>query len=149
MNEIKVTVTDETSGTSSTRISKSASTPQKAANKLDPKNETAKDNKKSSEALAVASMIASRSFNTVTSNVGKWTGNSRNQDTVNNVRTVVGISSSAFISPVLAVAVAGIQVGSTAIDAVLTNRLEEQRANFRRLRAGYSSDSNTTLGGRK
>ena len=114
MSEITVRITDDTGATSTNRVSKAPKTAQKAAEQLDPKNEAAKQNKDNSTTIAVASLMASRAASYCTSNVGKWTGNSRNQ----------------------------------AFSAYQTNKLEAQRAEYRRLIAGYSSD-NTILGGRK
>ncbi len=148
MNEITVRITDDTGATSTNRVSKTPKTAQKAAEQLDPKNEAAKKNKEDSTTIAVASLMASRAVSYCTSNVGKWTGNSRNQDRVNMLQQGVGTGMSAIISPYLTVAMAGMQIGTTAFDAFQTNRLEAQRAEYRRLIAGYSSD-NTILGGRK
>ena len=98
--------------------------------------------------MVVAGMVASRSFNYITSNVGKWTGNSRNQETVNNIRQVVSLGASAVVSPWLTLAMAGMQLGTTAMDTSYQLKLDEINARGRRLRAGYSDD-NTILGGRK
>lgn len=149
MSEIKVTITDNgTQSTTSKTIQQRANTTKEATEKLDPKNEASTQNKKDSQAMIVAGMVASRSFNYITSNVGKWTGNSRNQETFNNVRQVVSLGASAFVSPWITVAMAGVQLGTTAIDTSYQLKLDEVNARGRRLRAGYS-DNNTILGGRK
>ena len=93
-------------------------------------------------------MVASRSFSYATSNVGKWTGNSRNQDTVNMIQQGVGIGAAAYINPWLAVAMVAIQIGTTAIDAAFTNNQETIKSNVRKLRAGYT-ENNQIIGGRK
>lgn len=149
MSEIKVTITDNgTQSTTSKTIQQRANTTKEATEKLDPKNEASTQSKKDSQVMVVAGMVASRSFNYITSNVGKWTGNSRNQETVNNIRQVVGLGASAVVSPWLTLAMAGMQLGTTAMDTSYQLKLDEINARGRRLRAGYSDD-NTKLGGRK
>ena len=117
MSEIKVTITDNgTQSTTSKTIQQRANTTKEATEKLDPKNEASTQTKKDSQVMVVAGMVASRSFNYITSNVGKWTGNSRNQETVNNIRQVVSLGASAVVSPWLTLAMAGMQLGTTAMD---------------------------------
>lgn len=147
MSEVKVIVQDETS-TTTQRASKAPTTASQAGAKVDPKNSSAKENKKSGQGLAVASMLASRSLNYVTSNVGKWTGNSRNQEIVNTAKQAIGIGAAAYINPYLAIAMVGIQIGTTAADAAYTNYAEGLKANIRQLRAGYG-ENNKIIGGRK
>ena len=149
MSEIKVTITDNgTQSTTSKTIQQRANTTKEATEKLDPKNEASTQTKKDSQVMVVAGMVASRSFNYITSNVGKWTGNSRNQETVNNIRQVVSLGASVVVSPWLTLAMAGMQLGTTAMDTSYQLKLDEINARGRRLRAGYSDD-NTILGGRK
>lgn len=149
MSEIKVTITDNgTQSTTSKTIQQRANTTKEATEKLDPRNEASTQSKKDSQVMVVAGMVASRSFNYITSNVGKWTGNSRNQETVNNIRQVASLGASAVVSPWLTLAMAGMQLGTTAIDTSYQLKLDEINARGRRLRAGYSDD-NTIIGGRK
>lgn len=149
MSEIKVTITDNgTQSTTSKTIQQRANTTKEATEKLDPKNEASTQTKKDSQVMVIAGMVASRSFNYITSNVGKWTGNSRNQETVNNFRQVASLGASAVVSPWLTLAMAGMQLGTTAMDTSYQLKLDEVNARGRRLRAGYSDD-NTILGGRK
>lgn len=149
MSEIKVTITDNgTQSTTSKTIQQRANTTKEATEKLDPRNEASTQSKKDSQVMVVAGMVASRSFNYITSNVGKWTGNSRNQETVNNIRQVASLGASAVVSPWLTLAMSGMQLGTTAIDTSYQLKLDEINARGRRLRAGYSDD-NTIIGGRK
>lgn len=149
MSEIQVVVSDNgTQSTTSKTIQKRANTTKEATEKLDPKNEASTQSKKDSQAMIVAGMVASRSFNYITSNVGKWTGNSRNQERVNNVRQAISLGASTLVSPWVTVAMTGVQLGTTAIDTSYQLRLDEVNARARRLRAGYG-DNNTILGGRK
>lgn len=147
MSEVKVIVKDETS-TTTQRASKAPNTASQASAKVDPKNTSAKENKKSGQGMAVASMVASRTLNYTTSNVGKWTGNSRNQEIVNTIQQGIGIGAAAYINPYLALAMVAINVGTTAIDAAYTNWQETLKSNVRKLRAGYTPDDRI-IGGRK
>lgn len=148
MSEVKVRVTDETSSSTTTISNSKAMTAQKAANQLDPKNEAAKESKNNSTTIAVASMMASRALSYTATNVGKWTGNSRNQDKVNMLQQAIGTGMTAVVSPALAIASIGIQLGTTAFEISADNRLESQRSAARKLRAGYYNDDKV-LGGRK
>ena len=151
MAKIEIYVKDEkgtASATSSLQTTLEPTTPQQASQKIDVQNDISNQNKQDTQGVVIASMLASRTLSYATSNVGKWTGNSRNQDRVNKLQQAAGIGVTAMVSPVLAVATVGVQVGTTAFEAYATNRLEEQRADARRLRAGYSSDDRV-LGGRK
>lgn len=148
MNEITVTVKDETGSKSTTVNKKIPTTSSQATEKVEPKSEAAKHSKKESQGLAVASMVATRTFSYVTSNVGKWTGNSRNQDTANNISSVANIGIAMTVNPYLGLAVAAFQIGTTAADAAYTNWSEGIKAQTRLTRAGYTS-LNEIIGGRK
>lgn len=152
MSKIEIFVKGENGSTENTTTSsplnKEPNTAQQASERIDTKNNLATKNKQGAQGMAIASMIASKSLNYATSNVGKWTGNSRNQDTVNAIQQVVGIGAAAYINPYLALAVAAIQVGTTAIDAAYDNYAEGLKSNIRKLRAGYNSND-SIIGGRK
>ena len=73
MSQIKVTITDETGGADN--VSSSSTTP--VSSTINEKNgsiksKEVKQNQTSSKSLAIASMVASQTFNYMTSNVGKW-----------------------------------------------------------------------------
>ena len=148
MNEITVVVKDETGSKSTTVNKKIPTTSSQATSRVEPKSESAKHSKQESQGLAVASMVATRTFSYVTSNVGKWTGNSRNQDTANNISTVMNVGVAAASNPWLGVAVVALQLGTTATDAIYTNWSEGLKAQTRLTRAGYTS-LNEIIGGRK
>ena len=149
MSDVRVIVKDERGQTTSDTITnKSPTTSQQAGTKADPKNNSAKENKKSSQGLAIASMVASRTFNYATSNVGKWTGNTRNQETVNMIQQGVSLGAAAYINPYLALAMAAVQLGTTAFDTAWTNNQEILKSNVRKLRAGYTPNDKI-IGGRK
>lgn len=123
-------------------------TAQQASERITVKNEVASNNELNVQGMAIASMVASRSLNYTTSNVGKWTGNSRNQEIVGNIQQVAGIGATAAINPYLALAMIAVNVGTTAIDAAVTNWQEGIKSNVRKLRAGYTPDDKI-IGGRK
>lgn len=123
-------------------------TAQQASERITVKNEIASNNELNVQGMAIASMVASRSLNYTTSNVGKWTGNSRNQEIVGNIQQVAGIGATAAINPYLALAMIAVNVGTTAIDAAVTNWQEGIKSNVRKLRAGYTPDDKI-IGGRK
>lgn len=148
MNEITVVVKDETGSKSTTVNKKIPTTSSQAIEKVEPKSQAAKHSQKESQGLAVASMVAERTFSYVTSNIGKWTGNSRNQDAANNMSTVLHIGTAAMVNPYLALAVTALQIGTTAADAAYTNWSEGIKAQTRLTRAGYTS-LNEVIGGRK
>ena len=148
MSDIKVTVKDETNGTSVQRISSKPSTPQKASEQLDPKNEASDKAKKDNQGLAVATLVASRTFNYCTSNVGKWTGNQHNQENIGKVRQAIGVGTGFLVNPILGAAMIGCEIGTTAKDAAWTNYIEQLKSQRRMIQAGYSS-YDQVLGGRK
>lgn len=149
MSDLKVTIKDETGNQSTKTVTSSKpSTPQKAAEKLDPKNDSTNSTKKDNQGLAVASLVASKTFSYCTSNVGKWTGNSQNQAKVGKAQQAIGVATGFVVNPVLGVAMVGFEIGTTAYDAYWTNRIEGLRSSRKMLQAGYS-DYNQILGGRK
>ena len=123
-------------------------TAQQASERMNVKNDVASNNELGVQGMAVASMVASRSLNYTTSNIGKWTGNSRNQEVVNTIQQGIGIGAAAYINPYLALAMIAVNVGTTAIDAAVTNWQEGIKSNVRKLRAGYTPDDKI-IGGRK
>ena len=149
MSDLKVTIKDETGNQSTKTVTSSKpSTPQKAAEKLDPKNDSTNSTKKDNQGLAVASMIASRSFNYCTQNVGKWTGNSANQARIGRTQQAMGVGTAAVFNPIFGLATAGFELGTTAIDASRDNQLARARSSLKMLQAGYD-DYNKVIGGRK
>lgn len=148
MSDIKVTVKDETNSTSVQRISSKPSTSQKASEKLDPKNEASDKAKKDNQGLAIATMVATRTFSYCTSNVNKWTGNSRNQQTVGKIQQGLSVATGFMVNPILGLSMAGCEIGTTAFNAAWDNRNENEKSKLKMLKAGYS-DYNQVIGGRK
>lgn len=137
MSQIKVTITDETGGSSS--VSSSSSTP--VSTTINKKNgsinsKEVKENQTSSKALAVASMIGSQAFNFMTSNVGKWTGSTQTQTNISNMMQLVSIGAMAYVSPAIAIANVGINLATTAMDTAYEQRWDAYQKEYNRLRVG-------------
>lgn len=133
MAELKVTVTDDRGGKTQTSIHTmdgDAKSPSQALQTSIPKTNEAVDNSERQKALAVATMLGSRAFSYVQSNVGRYTGNSRNQQIVNNATQIATFAGMAYASPVMAIAVAGVTLTTTAIDTSF--ELKWDRASARR-----------------
>ena len=133
MAELKVTVTDERGGKTQTSVHTmdgDAKSPSQALQTSIPKTNEAVDNSERQKALAVATMLGSRAFSYVQSNVGRYTGNSRNQQIVNNTMQIATFAGMAYASPVMAIAVTGVTLTTTAIDT--SYELKWDRASARR-----------------
>ena len=137
MSQIKVLITDETGGADN--VSSSATTP--VSSTINEKNgsiksKEVKQNQALSKSLAVASMVASQTFNYMTSNVGKWTGSTAKQQQVNNAMQLISIGAMAYISPAIAIANVGINLATTAIDTAYEQRWDSYSKEYARKRAG-------------
>lgn len=84
-------------------------------------NQQAQANKSSSAMTSVATMIAMRSISYTTSNVGKWTGNSRNQIMVNNAEKAVGYAAAFAANVYVGIATVALDVGTTAASYIYDN----------------------------
>lgn len=140
MSKIVVTIGDSAHGTS-TITSGMDVTPsfQESVNKASPKTNEAVQNNKKSRSLAIASMVASRSFSYATSNVGKWTGSQRTQQSVNNTMELAQIGAMAFVSPAMAIATVGMNLATTAFDTAWEQKWDKLKSEQMLARAGYSS----------
>jgi hypothetical protein len=136
MSQIKVTITDETGGTSSVSSSstKPVSSTVNANGKV--KSKEVKQSDDNSKSLAVATMIAQQTFNYMTSNIGKWTGSTRLQTGVNNAMQVFSIGAMAYVSPVIAVANVGINLATTAMDTAYEQQWDSYSKEYARKRVG-------------
>lgn len=137
MSQIKVTITDETGGSSN--VSSSSAKP--VSTTINTKNGSIKSNEVTesqifSKGLAVATMIASQAFNYMTSNVGKWTGSTRQQTQINNAMQLVSIGAMAYVSPAIAIANVGINLATTAMDTSYEQRWDALSKDYARKRAG-------------
>ena len=136
MSQIKVTITDETGGTSSTSSSSTMPVNTTVNNKGKIKSKEVKQNDDSSKALAVASMVASQSFNYMTSNVGKWTGSTQTQTNISNAMQLVSIGAMAYVSPAIAIANVGINLATTAMNTAYEERWDAYQKEYNRIRVG-------------
>lgn len=142
-NEIRVVIEDKTgSGTAS--ASTENVTPQKASINASAQTPQGASNRTYMKGLATASMIASGVFNYMTSNVGKYTGNSHNQTIVNNIQHAIQIGAMAVVSPYLAIGAVAVQGISYALDENWRKRQESVELGQARARAGYSSSAAVT-----
>jgi hypothetical protein len=140
MAEVKVIIQDNLGGnetlTKKTPTLASASNAQEIATADSKEVSTAKAGVKN---LAIATMLAKQSANYITSNVGKWTGNSHNQAIVNNVQDMLGIGMLAVVNPAVAIASTAIRLTTAALDQSWENK-EMQASSQRRLaRAGFNN----------
>lgn len=138
MSQIKVTITDERGNIES--VSGSTSTSAPTNNTLTKQgsinSKQVKENQIFSKSMAVASMVASQSFNYITSNIGKWTGSSRTQTQVNNMQQLASLGAMAFISPAVAVATVGISLATTSIDTAYEQKWDRYAKEQAQKRAG-------------
>lgn len=137
MAELKVIITDETS-TEQVQINKPNSN---SSNSTSIKTPETAANKTASKGLVVASMIGQRALSYTTSNVGKWTGNSRNQTAVNNVMQIGSLAALAYVNPYIAIATAAINMATTAIDTGFEQKWDKRQSSQNLARAGYNSKS--------
>lgn len=135
MAELKVIITDETSN-EQVKLNK-PNTNSTASTTI--KTPETVQNKAASKALAIAAMVSQSALNYTTSNIGKWTGNSRHQTTVNNVKQVGGIAAMAYVSPFLAIASCAVQASTTAIDTYVEQKWDKKQSSQNLARAGYNS----------
>lgn len=136
MSQVKVTITDERSGSSSISSSstKPVSSTVNANGKI--KSKEVKQSDDNSKDLAVATMIAQQTFNYMTSNVGKWTGSTRIQTGVNNALQLVSIGAMFKVSPAVAVANIGVNLATTAMNTAYEQKWDSYSKEYARKRAG-------------
>lgn len=137
MSQIKVLITDETNSSGSTSSVGGSATKSSLVNEKGKiKSSDVASSDKSSKSLAVASMIATQMFNYATSNVGKWTGSTRKQTSINNARQIIGIGAMAYVSPLVAIANVGVNLATTAIDTAYEERWDRYSKENARRKAG-------------
>ena len=92
-------------------------------------NPQAKGNKSAAVAQSAATMVAMRSINYATSNIGKWTGNSSNQAQVNIAKQMVGYGMAFAINPILGALTIAMDGATNAIDMAYENKKNQLMAN--------------------
>lgn len=136
MSQVKVLITDDR-GYSDSKVSSSSTLTSQTVDKNGKiKSKEVNANDKNSKSLAVASMIASQSFNYMTSNIGKWTGSTAKQQQYNNIMQMIGIGAMAYISPAVAIASVGINIATTSLDTAYEQRWDSYSKEYARKRAG-------------
>ena len=79
----------------------------------------------------IALSVAKRSVSYVTSNIGKWSGNSRNQNAMNNISKVAGYGMALAVNPYLGMAAIAMDGITYALDYAWENKwnqIQEQHA---------------------
>ena len=99
-------------------------------------NEQASNNKTNSMLVAAGAMVAMRSVSYATSNVGKWTGNSRNQQVVNDVQKGLTYGMAFAANVYLGIATVAFDVGSTAINYAFDYYWQEKASEQARAKFG-------------
>lgn len=127
---IKITVKDDT-GT--TTIDTGNVAKQDASKPINP---SAKDNKKASVLSTASHMVLMRSVNYSTSNIGKWSGNTRVQNQINTAKQFVGYGIAFAINPVLGALTVAMDGVTNAIDYAYENKWNDIRASQAQARAG-------------
>lgn len=127
---VKVEITDDTGKTTI------SSQPAKSAKQNKALNESAKENAKRNNASVIAKMVASRSISYATSNVGKWTGNTRNQNMVNTIKTGVAYGVSTLTNPVLGLTTMALDLSTTLFDYHYENTIDRYRVQQYNARIG-------------
>ncbi|MCM1130087.1 MAG: hypothetical protein NC310_00290 [Roseburia sp.] len=145
---IVVKVLDETEGNkNSGGLTSESLTVQEARERVSPSTPLGAEGKAKAKGIAVASMIAHRSFSYVTSNVGKWTGSNQNQQKVNNVRQLASLGILTYINPYVGIASIALSMATTSLDEAYDRRWSQKTAANAQARAGYSS-TNEVVGRR-
>lgn len=99
-------------------------------------NEQASNNKTNSMLVAAGAMVAMRSVSYATSNVGKWTGNSRNQQIVNDVQKGLTYGMAFAANVYVGIATVAFDVGSTAINSAFDRYWQEKASEQARAKFG-------------
>lgn len=138
MSEIKVTITDERGSSKSITHSVSQVDSTKMNNPASsiPSTSEGKQNAKTSNNMVLAMLAAQKTASYVTSNIGKWTGNSHIQDNITNLQQTASLGRSALVSPALAIAEAAFNIGATAIDNSWELKRERYTSNQQKAKAG-------------
>lgn len=91
------------------------------------------------KALTGAAVVGKQVVSYVTSNGGKWTGNSHNQVKINNATELVGYGMLALINPTAALTSLGFKVATSAMDNVWDQKWDNAASQRRLARAGFNS----------
>lgn len=135
MAKIEVVIKDQT-GQQTVNVPSTPKAQGTTPQDMNKKTKQSKDNQKSAALSAVAVMGLSRTASYVTSNVGKWTANTRNQNIVNNVNKVFGYGAMAMANPYIAIAAVALDIGTTAVDYSINKHWQDKEAARAEARTG-------------
>lgn len=133
-HRIDVIISDKTN--QGNTIINESGTPQVAAQRQVPTTETGATNNTNAKITTIATLVATQTFNYMTSNIGKWTGSQARQNDVNKLMTGIGLGVALYANPYLALATAAIKIGTTAFDNYYENKWDKRESNQARAKAG-------------
>ena len=84
----------------------------------------------------MALSVAKRSVSYITSNIGKWSGNSRNQTMVNNVSKLAGYGMAFAANPYLGAVVVAMDGITTTLDYAYENKWNQIQTQQAQIRTG-------------
>lgn len=97
--------------------------------------------KSTAKAAVVGIMLGKNVASYITSNIGKYTGNTQSQTNVNNAITLSGMGMGIAMNPTLGIANAAFQLATQAFDLVYERSWERKEMTQARARAGYTNES--------
>jgi len=96
-------------------------------------------NAKNLKLAAGGAMIAKRSFDFATSNIGTFTGNSRLQNQINNTMKLASHAAHIAISPITGIAALGLDITLSEISRNFEIKLREDNLEMQRFKLNYNS----------
>lgn len=133
MSQIKVVISDERGSveTTTTGTSTNATAPSTSGSSIEKK-----ESQKSAKGMVIASTLVNQAINLTTSNIGKWTGSTRNQQSINNVMQVGTIATMSIVSPALALATFVANASITAINTSYEQKWDTRQQQYNRAKVG-------------
>lgn len=107
-------------------------------------NVQATSSKNSIFKTAILVNAAQQTFGYITSNLGKWTGSSRTQQSINNTLQFAQTVGMIAINPVAGLVNVGLNLATTAIDTAWEQKWDRVQSQQALARAGYSSSGEIT-----
>lgn len=109
-------------------------------------NNVAKKSGQKSQSMALLTMLGKSTINYAVQNVGRFTGDTTLQTNINNIKTASAFGIAAIKHPMLSIGLAGVQLGTTALNNYIEDKDNRQAAARAQARAGYTN--NKVLGRR-
>lgn len=97
-----------------------------------------------SMAIAAGTSIITKTIDYTTSNIGKWTGNSQNQQKINNIKELFGVGVAFAVNPILGSVNLALNVGTKVIDEMWRLDQEQKSLAQARARNGYTDVKSIT-----